>query len=345
MAYSNKIGNASFLAALMVVGIHTASQEPSAIAKGTALWWLEAFGHYGVFAIAVPFFFICSGYFLAAHMEANGWWKRECFKRIKTLLVPYIIWNLVALLLNKYTHDHISYVGHLRCLADALGLNPFAGPSLYPLWYVRSLLIFVIISPILLFVIKRRYGKWMLSMLIVCSFAVSIYGMCAHGAGRWHERIYSMLTYCFSVEGLFYFCCGMYGRMEKVRLPSRGNVVSLIVGFCLAGLGGYCCMSGIKHIIAFWVPFLLFGLWRFIPNTPLPKCLAGQSFVIYVLHVVIFICLGIVYQLVVGQPIPRVGSVPQWVLKLALGVCGSLFIALILRKWCFRLYNLVFGGR
>ena len=91
---NHKVSNASFFAALMVVAIHTSGREPWTIENGTALWWLEAIGHCGVFGIAVPFFFICSGYFLARHMEECGWWRRECIKRARTLLAPYVFWCL-----------------------------------------------------------------------------------------------------------------------------------------------------------------------------------------------------------------------------------------------------------
>ena len=341
MTINNKVANASFLAALMVVGIHTAGREPNEIGGGSALWWYEAIGHYGVFLIAVPFFFICSGYFLAGHIEEHGWWRREFSKRMRTLLIPYIIWCLVYALLPltvfffaNLLHGRIAFWGHyasIRFWVNTLGLNPFAWPQLVPLWYVRALLLFVAISPLLLWFLKKT-GWLGLLILYGMSLTVGIYG--------WYSqnRLYLMLSKCFNVSGLFYFCCGIYGRLNNVSLPKRGHLLALAYGLACAVANGYCRMAGIKFVFPLWVPMLLFGLWKFVPERPLPKWLIGSSFAIYMLHMVMYRCLGIAFNF-------KVESVPEWIAKWAIGVGGSLFAVMVLRKVYPKIANLVFGGR
>lgn len=182
---NHKISNASFFAALMVVGIHTAGREPTTLKTGTLLWWLEAIGHYGVFLIAVPFFFICSGYFLAGHMQEHGWWRRECYKRLKTLFVPYVVWGLIyaliplaVLFLMNSMHGRIAFLEHyasVRFWINPFGLYPFDWPRLVPLWYVRALLLFVLISPLLLKFV-RKSARVGLFILYAGTLAVGIYG-------------------------------------------------------------------------------------------------------------------------------------------------------------------------
>ena len=338
---NHKISNASLFAAFMVVGIHTVGRAPATIEAGTLLWWIEAIGHYGVFLIAVPFFFICSGYFLAGHMEEHGWWKRECVKRAQSLLVPYIVWSLIyasipliVFFLANLIHGRIRFLGEyasIRFWLHLLGLNPFAWPYLVPLWYVRALLMFVAISPLLMLFVKKT--RWVsIIVLWLLSLTVGIYGWYSQ------DRLYLLLTKCFNVSGLFYFCCGIYGRMNKVSLSKRGHTLALAYGLFCAAANGYCRMSGIHCVFPFWVPALLFGLWQFIPNYPLPKWLAGSSFAIFVIHMVVYRFLGIVFKFTVED-------VSQWIIKWAIGVGGSLFIALALRKCFPKFASLAFGGR
>lgn len=336
-----KIANTSFFAALMVVGIHTTGREPTVIDIHSALWWFEAISHYGIFLIAVPFFFICSGYFLAGHIEEHGWWKRECAKRIRTLLVPYVVWSLVYALLPltifflaNLLHGRIAFLGQyasLRFWANVFGLNPFAWPQLVPLWYVRALLMFVAISPLLLYFIKKSKWLWLI-ILWLLSMSVGIYGW------QSQDLIYLMLTKCFNISGLFYFCCGIYGRMNNISLPKRGHALALAYGLFCAVANGYCRMSGIKWLFPLWVPALLFGLWKFVPERPLPKWLIGSSFAIYVLHTVVYRFLGILFNFTVD-------NIPAWIAKWAIGVCASLCVAIAWRKLCPKSAKIVFGGR
>ena len=341
MTTTYKIANAAFFAALMVVGIHTAGREPNVIEGHSALWWFEAIGHYGVFLIAVPFFFICSGYFLAGHMEECGWWRRESLKRMRTLLVPYIVWSLVYALLPliifflaNLIHGRIAFLeqyASMRFWGNAFGLNPFAWPYLVPLWYVRALLMFVAISPLLLYSIKK--SRWLVLLILWgVSLSVGIYG--------WYSQdwLYLVLTKCFNVSGLFYFCCGIYGRLNSISIPGRGRVLALAYGLFGAVANGYCRMSEIKCIFPLWVPMLLFGLWSFVPERPLPKWLIGSSFAIYMLHMVVYRCLGIVFNFTVDSGL-------EWGAKCVIGVGGSLLIAVALRRVCPKLASVAFGAR
>ena len=48
---------------------------------------------YVVCPIAVPFFFVASGYFLGVRAWSGcGWGGNAMRKRIKTLLIPYFFW-------------------------------------------------------------------------------------------------------------------------------------------------------------------------------------------------------------------------------------------------------------
>lgn len=145
-----------------------------------------------------------------------------------------------------------------------------------------------------------------------------------------------MLTKCFNISGLFYFYCGIYGRLNNISIPKHGHALALAYGLFGAVVSGYCRMSGIKIILPLWVAALLFGLWKLVPERPLPKWVVGSSFAIYILHSIVY--LGIAHEFTVK-------GVLQWIVKWTTGVGVSLLIAWILRKCFPKFANLAFGRR
>ena len=68
---SAKFANMSLLSAVLVVIIHVFKRNQE---FGTVVWWMRQFLGEGVCRIAVPFFFLAAGYFLAKHFNDVGWW-------------------------------------------------------------------------------------------------------------------------------------------------------------------------------------------------------------------------------------------------------------------------------
>ena len=183
----------------------------------------------GINQLAVPFFFAMSGYFLATHVDERGWYARALSKRVRTLLVPLfawcVIWMLftipIALILNVRAGRDLSVNiltgwGMLRYLA----LDVTRTPALGPLWYVRCLLFFVIVSPAIVWLI-RRSGFFVLMVLGCVYYAYSAMG-----------TNFSFLSYGFSLEGVFGFSAGLFLRMKQVSLN-----LNPIVGVPLFGAG------------------------------------------------------------------------------------------------------------
>ena len=56
----------------------------------------------GICRIAVPFFFFAAGYFLSRHMGEPGWWWRELRKRLRSVLIPGVVF-LLAYIAIAYT--------------------------------------------------------------------------------------------------------------------------------------------------------------------------------------------------------------------------------------------------
>ena len=102
-AFHSKIANASLLSAAMVVGMHTVGHT----VLGSTVWWFDSLVTHGIFRIAVPFFFIRSGFFLYQHYYSQDnseplycIYLKECYKRIRTLLIPFFLFSIIHFLLH-----------------------------------------------------------------------------------------------------------------------------------------------------------------------------------------------------------------------------------------------------
>ena len=155
---SNRLRNMAIVCAFLVVIIHC---RPS-FQSNTVAWWVKQMLECGLCTIAVPFFFIASGFFLCGHIDEKGWYGREVGKRVFSLVLPYFIWITLY-----FIPDSVWNVatGQLVC-ADILNwqyIRKFYGikltgcPGLTPLWYVRGLFFLVLLSPILQGILRLKW--------------------------------------------------------------------------------------------------------------------------------------------------------------------------------------------
>ena len=113
----------------------------------------------------VPAYFFISGYLFFLSKKSYG---KKLKDRIHTLLIPYILWNLLLLLfyLIVYALGHpliifktniadYNWVDYIRVFWDRGEFdNGNSAPILCPLWYIRNLLVMSILSPILYYIIR-----------------------------------------------------------------------------------------------------------------------------------------------------------------------------------------------
>lgn len=121
--------------------------------------------------IAVPCFFYISGYlfFFNIHDFNKHVYFSKLKKRIYTLLIPYLLWNIFAIIIDFYNFSNE------HCFSDNIIRTTnnlwyyFSNPLDYPLWYVRNLIILSIVSP-LFFYIANKWSKLFFLILILLLF-------------------------------------------------------------------------------------------------------------------------------------------------------------------------------
>ena len=284
---SSKIAAFGFVCAFLVAAIHVPQPIPSDVSQPA--WWLYHLtaGTFG--RIAVPFYFVVAGYFLARHFGERSWWRRETGKRLKSLLAPFFLW----LILWNAAEGALALVSNLRsgvaatkgfpsgwALLTCLGLNPFDYPSDIPLWFVRSLLLYAAASGVL-FPAIRRFGVALPAVVLAIS-AASRFPGCDSG-------LWLFLTRFVSLHGLFYFLSGAAIAIGVVS-PPRGRFVAVLSVAGVVGLFASQFMAsrgvvwwGVLHELS--IPPALLATWRLFPSVSWPRAVTSLTFPIYILHV------------------------------------------------------------
>lgn len=172
---SDKIRVLSFIAILFVIYIHSPYVEATEFPIAQCVQGFVA--DFGLAIFSVPMFYAISGL-----LFFNGVRKvSECFPKIKkrsrSLLVPYIIWNLVFVgwyVVMAYTPGVSNFVNS-DILSSIQFSNPistfrflFVDPAGFHLWFLRDLMMFVLLSPVLYIAVKRF--PWLTILFLFIGF-------------------------------------------------------------------------------------------------------------------------------------------------------------------------------
>lgn len=204
---SNKITHSSVVFTLMVVFIHYSAS--CNLFENSNIWdrIIDYLGQ-GITRNAVPCFFLISGMLLfwKVDRESNSCLIKGAQKRIFSLGVPYLIWNLIATIFY-FVLDKITKTGDFKFsfifLLDCIFNQKYNGP----LWYVQYLLVFSVCSPLLYYIIRRKN-----------IYAITI----ALLLGLWF--------FYPNALGLIYFCLGAgLAFHKKELLNSHVNKKTLLV--------------------------------------------------------------------------------------------------------------------
>ena len=340
---SQKIKNMSLLCAAYVVSIHIGI--PAGLEKST--WFAQQLIVDGLARIAVPFFFVVSGFFLAAHFSEEGWWGREVKKRIFSLVIPFFIWSFLFVITSIPLSIGADLIAHrpfgtsiymfhgwnwLRIFGADLTDYPIMGP----LWYVRCLMLFVLASPLISYLLSKLGYGW----LFFC-FVINL----LHSHTPCPE-LKDFLNCGSSLSGLFYFSVGCFIQQHPKLTTTRNTAIgAAIIGLGLLATKIIFYYNTLKFQIALGklsLPFLIYATWHFIPAKQWPRWLTSCSFPIFLMHVLFFPHIGIAFKhLHFGVEMPSL----QPTINFIVGFFGSIAIANLLRRLWPRLSHILFGGR
>ena len=170
---------------------------------------------------------------------------RDCYpkirKRAKTLLLPYVVWNVIFVLwyfvlqnlplVSSMINNDV--VGSITSNGALNGLYVlFIKPIAFQLWFLRDLIIYVVLSPVILWFLKRI--KWGLPVLL---FIASWVGLI-------------LLPSEIKIWGAFFFVLGGYmGVFHSLEDISRWLKKPIIVAAFLLYLSNAVCIPFVASIL------------------------------------------------------------------------------------------------
>lgn len=189
-----------------------------------------------VLTSSLALFFILSGYFLSARLVQDGKTRWNYVRRrLLAFVKPYIVWNLIftagdiAMKLDDPAWLRGDWHDPLGLIMECFGLGH--APALVPLWFLRDLMIFVVIAALLLPKFKNAF----VLLAVACLFIGS-----APDAEAWPK------PYMFGNFGLGILLARVLpqvGRWGSLPLRFHAGLAALFALFCalmplLPSLGG-----------------------------------------------------------------------------------------------------------
>lgn len=320
---SNKIKYVSYVLSIFIVIRHTTNIANYNLSGAFA----NIQNYIATFAVsvAIPLFFAISGYLFFKNYDPKRFlekWKRRIF----TLVIPYLVWNLLGYLAVFIPSCIPALASHMNNVVT-FSFTDFLLTLLYGegavgvivTWFMRNLIIYSILAPAFYFLLKNRYaGIATLAALFVAGvFVPYVNGYCMYA------------SYFFFGS---YFALNFKNAAEKrYLLPAK--IISVIVALSAAALltfaGGK--MPGIvtNAIKLCFIPLgWMAGDFLALPKKP-PFWLS-ISFFIYVSHDIV---LEVVEKLIfIGLGGNMVGAVVDYIFAPVITVAILTGLAYLLHK-------------
>ena len=291
-------------------------------------------------------FFMISGYLFYRTFDIKRT-KEKITKRVKTLLVPYLLWNIIyAVFFVLMTL--IGLVKNAEIEWNAKIILQTLNSDFSPLWFVKYLMIFSLIAPIMYYVFKNKYvGAIAIMAMIAVNIMCVVFGVLTTPLDVNSNGIV-MLNYQYIFYAIGAYAGINYREFVENPTPKKRNI-SLVV------LGALCVLYFLPifevNIISshtFRIAFAI-SLWfafDLLPEVRIQSWMK-MSFWIYCSHTIVLQCaqgiIGVLlYDLLGGGSIVWIA---EWiVLPIAIAIF-LLFVGLLAKKYTPKIYNLLTGSR
>lgn len=235
--------------------------------------------------VAMPVFFIMSGFLFFANVDVWNFkvYETKMWRRIKTLLIPYLIWNLLmAIKLKTFSWSMFwVYWAPAGSQIDWFGQEQLmTAPANMPLWFLRDLMIVSLLTPII-YILIRKLGYWLMGLLTILYLS----GVYAFIPGLSAYAIYSFTFGAF----LSIHKKDLVVSLKRVEIPAY--VLSLLFAISMLMTYNTPVFSSLMLCFRLAGAIAVFCLAsRILSSTHrrLPSLVCDSAYFIYLAHYVFF---------------------------------------------------------
>lgn len=266
----------------------------------------------------VSYFFAVSGYFFAKRYgqePLSQWWLREMRKRLRTLGIPYVLWCAIG--------------WNGGGVLSSFGLVCVMPEANYPLWYIKHLLVFCAISPLVIWPLQRLSQ----TAFLFPAFLLAVVGLPWAPIPFKFGFVLSFLMFAFGIA------LALRGQKPGLGMKTIPALFALWLTFhalhaAFAGKCGFVdwplrVYSATTLVLLLWVAVECIGEVRSLP------AFCGMTFFVYCSH-----C-PMLRHLRLFSALGTTGVVLDGLLAAA----ACLAVAAILRRWANPVYRVLSGGR
>ena len=264
----------------------------------------------------VPTFFVVSGYLFFYKTDFDGTtYYKKLKKRFKTLMIPYLLWNLIAILIRVvkmlpifsslfHNMDNIEFRFSLIRLFNTFfyddhtnglfidhfimvkSMSPL--PANGPMWYVRDLMVLILFTPLIYWLIKK------LKFWFIIGLTVYLY---VFGHSLLPEGNYLSIL----IDYLFFFSWGAYYSINKHNLIDQMRKIKYAAYLFIPALIAYLWTVDTDYNRYIFLPYIIIGIiFVFVVTSYLFEkgrihvnhTLSNCSFFVFALHSLILSDLG-----------------------------------------------------
>lgn len=353
---SEKLRIVSFVSMIMVVFLHSYNltiKFSSGNIRFDSMYniFIQNFFSQGITRVAVPIFFCISGYLFFLNIKGKiNEFVVKYRKRAKSLLLPYLFWSLWGLMFyfflqilpqskKFFTSDLIVNYSFAKLLERI-----FIDPIPYQLWFLRDLMVLVILSPMIYWL-----TKYFRAILIILFFII------------WLE-FFRFSFVIVTNESIFFFCLGAYFAINKrdcllKKFEQKYYLIFAFFWILLVFLKTVLiCQNSDQKVLMLLlhklsIIFGLIGIWSFYDILMIKKMnpnkmifnISSFSFFLYAFHepLLTLIRKGLFY--IMGTR--EIVSIIIYFLAPIVTIIVSVLLGYFIKRNLPKFYKLITGGR